>query len=89
MKNPKDMDKKMGTMQESMLKMHEQMHKIMDAKNPQEREQLMQAHREMMHQHMQAMKEGEMMGQGMMGDGEKSGSGMGAGKEQKDGEKHK
>ena len=84
MKNPQDMDKKMGVMQESMLKMHEQMHKIMNSKNPQEREQLMQAHREMMHQHMQAMKDGDMMG----GDA-KSGSGMSAGKEQKDGEKHK
>ncbi|MHB1322109.1 MAG: hypothetical protein ACYCY0_11200 [Acidithiobacillus ferrivorans] len=83
------MDKKMGVMQESMLKMHEQMHKIMNSKNPQEREQLMQAHREMMHLHMQAMKEGGMMGQGMMGDGENSGSGMSAGKEQKDSEKHK
>ena len=83
MKNPQDMDKKIGTMQESMLKMHEQMHKIMDAKNPQEREQLMQAHREMMHQHMQTMKDG-----GMMGDDAKSDSGMGAGKEQKNGEKH-
>lgn len=38
----------MGKMQESMLKMHEQMHKIMDAKNPQEREQLMQEHMNMM-----------------------------------------
>jgi len=84
MKNPQDMDKKIGTMQESMLKMHEQMHKIMDAKNPQEREQLMQAHREMMHRHMQSMKDG-----GMMGGNAKSGSGTGAGMEQKDGEKHK
>ncbi len=84
MKNPQDMDKKMGMMQESMLKMHEQMHKILDAKNPQEREQLMQAHREMMHQHMQTMKGG-----GMMGGDAKSDSGMGAGKEQKDGGKHK
>jgi hypothetical protein len=42
MKNPQDMDKQMGTMQESMLKMHEQMHKIMDAKNPQQRESLVQ-----------------------------------------------
>ena len=87
MKNPQDMDKHIGMMQENMLKMHEQMHKIMDAKNPQEREQLMQAHREMMHQHMQTMKDGGMMGQGMMGDDAKSG--MGAGKKQKDGEKHK
>lgn len=84
MKTPQDMDKKIGTMQESMLKMHEQMHKIMDAKNPQEREQLMQAHREMMHQHMQAMKDG-----GMMGGDVKSSSGTGAGKEQKNSEKHK
>lgn len=84
MKNPQDMDKQMGVMQESMLKMHEQMHKIMDAKNPQEREQLMQEHRHMLHQHMQAMKDG-----GMMGGDAKSGSGTGAGKEQKDGEKHK
>lgn len=67
MKNPQDMDKQMGMMQESMLKMHEQMHTIMDAKNPQEREQLMQDHRRMLHQHMQTMKDGGMMGGGMMG----------------------
>ncbi len=72
MKNPQGMDKKISVMQEGMLKMHEQMHKIMDAKNPQEREQLMQAHREMMHQHMQTMKDG-----GMMGGDTKSDSGMG------------
>ena len=87
MKIPQDMDKHIGMMQENMLKMHEQMHKIMDAKNPQEHEQLMQAHRDMMHQHMQTMKDGGMMGQGMMGDDTKGG--MGAGKEQKDGKKHK
>lgn len=87
MKNPQDMDKKMDVMQESMLKMHEQMHKIMDAKNPQEREQFMQEHREMMHQHMQSMKGGGMMGQAKMGDDAKKGAG--ASKKQKDGEKHK
>lgn len=58
MKNPQDMDRQMSVMQESMLKMHEQMHKIMDAKNPQERERLMQACGHMMHQHVQAMKDG-------------------------------
>lgn len=84
MKNPQDMAKQMGVMQDSMLKMHEQMHKIMDAKNPQEHERLMQAHRETMHQHMQAMKDG-----GMMGGDAKDGSGTGAGKEQKDGEAHR
>ncbi|MDO8705161.1 MAG: DUF2934 domain-containing protein [Sulfuricaulis sp.] len=62
MNNPQDMDKKMDLMQEGMLKMHEQMHKIMDAKNPQERERLMQTQRELMRQHMQSMKEGGMMG---------------------------
>ena len=89
MKNPQDMDKQVGMMQKSMLKMHEQMHQTMDAKNPQERERLQQEHRHMMHQHMQTMKESGMMGQDMMGSDAKSGSVTGAGKEQKDGEKHK
>lgn len=82
MKSPQDMDKQMGMMQESMLTMHEQMHKIMDAKNPQEREPLVQEHRHMLQQHMSAMKDGGMMG----GDAK---NGMGAGQEQKGGEKHK
>lgn len=43
-----DKDKHSGMTQEKMLLMHEQMHKIIDAKNPQEREQLMQAHAKMM-----------------------------------------
>lgn len=73
MKNPQDMDKKIDTMQETMLKMHEQMHTIMDAKNPQERERLMQDHRHMLQQHMQTMKDGGMMA------GEAKSS-MGAGK---------
>ncbi len=51
MKPPQDMDKQMGVMQESMLKMY----KIMDAKSPQERERLIRAHREIMRQHRQAM----------------------------------
>lgn len=49
----------MGKMQVNMLKMHEQMHKIMDAKNPQDRERLMQEHAKMMQDNMQMM-------QGMM-----------------------
>ena len=81
MTNPQGMEQKMGEMQDSMLKMHEQMHKIMDAKNPQERESLVQAHRHMLQQHMSAMKDGGMMG----GAAE---SGMGAGQEQKSGEPH-
>ena len=70
----KDKQMQMGKMQESMLKMHEQMHKIMDAKNPQEREELVQTHRELMRQHMQSMKDGGMVGQGMTGGAANSGS---------------
>lgn len=56
----------MGKMQESMLQMHEQMHKIMDAKDPQKREQLTQEHAKMMQDHMRMMH--GMMGKGgMMG----------------------
>lgn len=52
-----DADKQMhmGKMQENMLRMHEQMHKIMNAKNPQEREQLMQEHSKMMRDGMRMM----------------------------------
>jgi len=67
MNNPQDMEKKMREMQEGMLEMHAQMHKIMDAKNPQEREELVQTHQQMMQQHMQnmqAMKDGGGMGAG-------------------------
>ncbi len=64
----KDKQMQMGKMQEHMLRMHEQMHKIMDAKNPQEREQLMQEHSKMMKDNMHMMQ--GMMGGGMMGKGE-------------------
>ncbi len=56
MQNPHGMDTQMGMMQDSMLMMHEQRRQIMGAKNPQERERLMQAHREIIPQHIQAMK---------------------------------
>ena len=59
----------MGMMQDKMLKMHEQMHKIMQAKDPKERDKLMQEHMQMMQEHMKMM--GGMMGGdakgGMMG----------------------
>lgn len=61
-----DSGKKMEMMQEHMLKMHEQMHKIMQAKAPAEREKLMQQHRQQMQDHMQMMR-GGMMGSDMMG----------------------
>jgi hypothetical protein len=60
----------MQDMQAHMLKMHEQMHKIMGAKSPAEREKLMQEHRTMMQEHMKTMRgPGGMMGGGMMGNG--------------------
>ena len=49
--NPMQMDK----MQESMLRMHEQMHKITAASNPQERERLTQEHSRMMQENMAMM----------------------------------
>jgi len=55
----KDKQMQMGKMQANMLRMHEQMHKIMDAKNPEERERLMQEHAKMMQESMHMM-------QGMM-----------------------
>ena len=66
----KEKHMQMGKMQEHMLKMHEQMHKIIDAKNPQEREQLMQEHSRMMQDNMQMM-------QGMMGKGKVGGDAKG------------
>ena len=67
----KDKPMQMGMMQENMLRMHEQMHKIMDSKTPEERAQLMQEHSKMMQDNMQMM-------QGMGGDskGNKMDSGM-------------
>jgi hypothetical protein len=62
----KDKQMQMGKMQESMLRIHEQMHKIMDAKNPQEREKLMQEHAKMMQDNMRMM-------HGMMGGDAKGG----------------
>ena len=65
----------MGMMQEKMLKMHEQMHKIMQAKDPKERDKLMQKHMQMMQEHMKMM--GGMKGDGMMGPGMMGGDGKG------------
>lgn len=68
----KDKQMRMGEVQEKMLRMHEQMHKIMQAKDAKEREKLMQEHAKMMQDHMSMM-------QGMMGGdakGEKMDGGM-------------
>lgn len=77
MKNPQDIDKQKGKIQENMLRMHEQMHKIMDAKNPQEREQFLQEHSKMMQDDMHMM-QGMMGGHGIM-DGDVKGGKMNGG----------
>ena len=58
---PADREKRMQGMQMNMIRMHEQMHKIMQAKDPKERQRLMQEHLKMMQDNM------KMMG-GNMGD---------------------
>ena len=66
----KDKPMQMGKMQDNMLRMHEQMHKIMQSKDAKEREKLMQEHAKMMQDNMHmmhGMKDGGMMGQGKMG----------------------
>ena len=45
----------MATMQDNMLRMHAQMHKIMDARDPAERARLMREHQELMRDHMKMM----------------------------------
>ncbi len=71
----KDAGMPMGKMQDNMLKMHEQMHKIMQAKDPKEHERLMQEHQKMMQEHMKMMGGGQG---GMMGPGKMGGDGKGA-----------
>ncbi|MHB1142401.1 MAG: hypothetical protein ACYC1T_11700 [Sulfuricaulis sp.] len=72
--NMKEKDKPMpmARMQENMLLMHEQMHRIMDSKNPQERAQLIQEHSKMMQDNM-SMMQGMMGGRGTMGGDAKGG----------------
>lgn len=64
----KDKQMQMGKMQENMLRMHEQMHKVMQAKDPKKRELLMQEHSRMMQNSMQMMH--GMMGSCGMKDGD-------------------
>ena len=70
---------RMREMQSSMMKMHELMHQIQNAKTPTERENLQKQHMQMMQSHMQAMmpmmmqmrggRDGMMGGQGGMSGG--------------------
>ena len=72
----KDKPMQMGKMQENMLRMHEQMHKIMQSKDIKEREKLMQEHSKTMQDNMHmmhGMKDGGMMGHGKMGGDAKGG----------------
>ena len=70
----KDKQMEMDKMQENMLKMHAQMHKIMEAKDPQERERLMQENMKTMKDNMQMMQMmHSKMGQGKMGGDAKGG----------------
>lgn len=75
----KDQQMQMGKMQDNMLRMHEQMHKIMDAKDPQERERLKQEQLKMMQDNMQMM-QGMMGSHGMMDGHAKGGKMDGGGK---------
>jgi hypothetical protein len=70
----KDAGMPMGKMQDNMLRMHEQMHKIMQTQDPKERERLMQEHMKMMQENMKMMGGGQG---GMMG-GDGKGATMGA-----------
>ena len=61
----RDTGKPTAMMQDNMLRMHEQMHKIMETKDPNERAQLMKEHQETMREHMKMMGghgKGGMMG---------------------------
>lgn len=64
-----DKDKQMrtGKMRESMSRMHEQMHKIIQASDAKEREKLIQEHSKMVQDHMHMI-------QGMMGGDAKCGN---------------
>ncbi len=64
----------MDKMQENMLRMHEQMHKIMQSSDVKERVALMEAHSKMMQESMRmmhGMKGDEMMGHDKMNGGMK------------------
>ena len=54
MKNSQGIDLQNGVMQESMLTIHEQIHKILEEMNLQERKRLMQEHQLRIHQYIKA-----------------------------------
>jgi hypothetical protein len=60
-----DMDKSMQEMQDSMLKMHDLMNRILQAKDPEEVQRLKQEHLQLMKEHMQMMHERMPMMHGM------------------------
>ncbi|HWO99708.1 MAG TPA: hypothetical protein VNL74_03685 [Methylococcus sp.] len=60
-----DMDKSMQDIQDSMLKMHDLMNRILQAKDPQEIQRLKQEHLQLMKERMQLMHECMPMMHGM------------------------
>ncbi|MFZ5589293.1 MAG: hypothetical protein ACOY4M_06625 [Pseudomonadota bacterium] len=78
---PADREQRMREVQQHMLKMHELMHQIQDANNPEERKRLEQQQLDLMQEHMRMhgrmgdgmrgsmTDDGGMMGGGMMGGG--------------------
>lgn len=60
-----DMDKSMQEMQDGMLKMHDLMNRILQAKDPQEIQRLKQEHLQLMKEHMQMMHDRMPMMHGM------------------------
>ena len=63
MKNSQGIDPYHGVMQESMLTIHEQIHKILDETNLQVRKRLMHEHQLRIHQHIKAHERRGLVGQ--------------------------
>lgn len=63
MKNSQGIELQYGVMQESMLTIHEQIHKILDETNLHERKRLMQEHQLRIHQHIKAHERRGLVGQ--------------------------
>ena len=63
MKNPQGVDTQDSVKQESMLTIHEQMHRILDETNLQERKRLLHEHQLRIQQHIRAHERRGQVGQ--------------------------
>lgn len=63
MKNPQGMDTQNSVKPESMLTIHEQMHRILDETNLQERKRLLHEHQLRIHKHIKAHERRGQVGQ--------------------------